>query len=219
MEIKLKDFIKKGEIVSFVNFSGDFSKLKNTAKISYITNEPFKMNVTVKRYFERRLPEVSEDKLKNAFKIANLSLDVLTYHVANLSTTECRLVHFIEALLLNSEVLVFQNFTSGFYRKSCDYYQKLFLKLTRYGKSILFFTNDIEFLFGISKEFFLFDAMGHYQLITDWFDDTIYKIVDMPPIIHYIKYLHSRNIKMEFYIEPKELLKAIYRDVTSRSVL
>ena len=41
----------------------------------------------------------------------------------------------------------------------------------------------------------------------------------MPNVIFYVKYLEMRGIKMEHYLESKEVLKAIYRSVTSKESL
>ena len=53
MEIKLKDFIKTGEIVSFVHFSGSFRKLKNNANISYVLDIPYRQNMLVHNYLKK----------------------------------------------------------------------------------------------------------------------------------------------------------------------
>lgn len=37
----------------------------------------------------------------------------------------------------------------------------------------------------------------------------------MPFVISYVKYLEQQGLKIDHYLEPKEVLKAIYRSVTA----
>lgn len=215
MEIKLKDFIKPGKIVSFVHFCGSFKNLKNNKKISYVLDEVKKDDRNVQDYFEKSISSFSESKFQDACKMVLLDSNVLKKSWNDLSKTENKRLQFVEALLNQSETIVFQNYENGFYGKDRSYYQKLFQKLTRYGKCILCFTDDITFLFGMVFEFVLFRD-DDFLLIHNFYEDEIYQYIEMPSIISYVKYLNKKGIKMEPYIETKEVLKAIYRSVNLR---
>ena len=214
MEIKLKDFIKQGKIISFLNFSGSFEKLINNQKISYVLDNRKKYEKKVRDYFQETIFDFSESKFQDACKMVLLDPNVLEKSGISLSRTEYKRLQFVEALLNRSETILFQNFELGFYGKDRSYYHKLYLKLTKYGKCILCFTNDITFLFGMVSKFILFRE-NDYVLLDDFYQEEIYQYLEMPPIIAFIKKLNQNHIKLEPYIETKEVLKAIYRSVNS----
>lgn len=218
MEVKIKDFIQKGQIVSLVHFNGTLHHLKNNSNIFYILNNGYRQNMNVQKYFEKNFENFSLSKFRDACKMVLLSETVLENNLKNLSKTEAKKLKFVEALLQHSETLVFFHFEDGFYGKDRLYYQKLFLKLTKYGKSILCITDDVSFLFGMVSKFVLFEHQK-YRWIDDFYDDEIYQNIEMPEIISYIKYLNRKKIPMDHYIEIKEILKAIYRSVNSRNVV
>jgi len=218
MEIKLKDFVKPDKIVAFVNFSGSFQKFKNNSKVSYVLDIPYKQNMIARKYLEKTFSNLSQDKLEKACRMALLDLSILDCNLNKLSRTEAKRLRFVEALLYNSETLIFVNFEDGFYGKKRGYYQKLFLKLTKYHKAILVVTKDVSFLFGMVSEFILFTDHS-YEWMRDFYDQKIYQYVEEPPIISYVNYLNRKGIRMEHYVEPKEVLKAIYRSVNSKEHL
>lgn len=218
MAIKLKDFILDNEVVALVNFPGSFQKLKSNSNVFYVLDFPSRQNMKVINYFKKNVPSYSSKKFLDACKMVLLDAQVLDYNLRDLSRTEIKKLRFVEALLSQSKTLVFENFERGFYGKDRAYYQKLLLKLTKYGKSIVFVTNDISFLFGFVKRFVLFTDSGH-EWIDDFYNERVYRYVYQPKIISYVNYLNQKNISMDHYIEPKEVLKAIYRDVNSRGSL
>lgn len=214
MEIKLKDFIKTGEIVSFVHFSGSFRKLKNNANISYVLDIPYRQNMLVHNYLKKNIPSFQAQRFYDACKMVLLDFSVFHKNLKDLSYTEMKKLRFVEALMYHSETIVFENFFRSFYGRDINYYRKLILKMTKYGKSILFITDEITDLFGLVKQFVLFSE-NKYEWIDDFYDERIYRYVAKPKIVSYVQYLNQRNISMEPYIEPKEVLKAIYRSVNS----
>ena len=106
MEIRLKDFIKPGKIVSFVNFSGSFGRLKNSKKISYVGDEVFQQNISVQKYFEKKLGSFSKEKFLDACRMVLLDPDVIYGNVSKLSYTEAKKLRFVEALILNEVFLL-----------------------------------------------------------------------------------------------------------------
>ena len=48
------------------------------------------------------------------------------------------------------------------------------------------------------------------------YDDTLYKYIDEPEIIKFIKNANSKGHKLDNYVDIKELIKAIYRDVENK---
>ena len=75
-------------------------------------------------------------------------------------------------------------------------------------------TDDVGFLMNFVSSFVLFGTDKYLEL-QDFYDDRIYQYVEMPEVISYVKYLEKRGIKLEHYLEVKEVLKAIYRSVSS----
>lgn len=218
MEIKLKDYLKSGEIIAFVNFTASFQKSKSNRKISYVLDTPIRQNIKVKNYFAKNKSDLSEKRLEDACKMALLSPSILSRNMKDLSFTEIKKVRLVEGLLNNSESFVFVHFERGFYEKARKYYQKLFQKMIKYGKSILLITEDVSFLFPLVSRFVFFTEVG-YEWVDDFYLEKIYQYVKKPPIISYITYLNQRGIDMEHYLEFNELLKGIYRSVSFRSRL
>lgn len=214
MEIKLKDFIKPSQVIAFVNFNGSFKNLESNQKIFYVLDDKKSHDKIVRDYFIEKIIDFSESKFQDACKMVLLDYSVLDKNWNQLSKTEMKRLQFVEALLNRSETILFQNFELGFYGKDRSYYQKLFVKLTKYGKCILCFTNDITFLFGMVSNFILFRE-NDYIFVNDFYEDEIYQYIEMPPIISLIKNLNQKNIKLGSYIETKEVLKAIYRSVNA----
>ncbi len=213
MEIRLKDYIKPGEVTAFVHCPSNFYKFKNNRSISYITDEIFHQNISVQKYLEKRIEKFSLEKFDRACQMVQLDENICFRNVSKLSRTEMKKLRLIEALLLNSETLVFVNFEQGFYEKSRNYYQKLLLKLTKYGKAIVVFSDDLTFLMGLVKKFYFVNE--NQCLLTDFYDDRLYECIPMPPLIEFVKLLRSHGLSMEKYVETKEILKAIYRSVQS----
>ncbi len=213
MEIKLKNFIEPGKIVSFLNFSGSFQKFKSNKKVCYVLDTPFTKNIKVGNYFRKYFSNYTESKFRDACRIALLDPIVVDTNLKNLSKTEIKKVRFVEGLMYQSDTFVFVNFEKGFYEKNRAYYRKLFLKLTKYNKCILLVTNDVSFLLGMKSQCFLFTEQC-YEQIQDFYDDNLYHYVQMPQIISFVKFLNKRGIVMNHYVDQKELLKAIYRSVS-----
>ena len=130
MELKLKDYIKPGEIVSFVNFRGSFKNLRNNSKISYVLDEEKKDDINIQDYFEKNISSFSKSKFQDACKMVLLDFNILNKNWKDLSKTENKRLQFVEALLTHSDTIVFQNYEIGFYGKDKSFYQKLFQKLT-----------------------------------------------------------------------------------------
>lgn len=214
MEINIKDYVAENEIVALVHFTGSFFSLKNSSNISYILDIPFRKNIYVRKYLEEIIPSFSYQKFQKACKMVLLDESVFQKNLKYLSRTECKKLRFILALLSGSKILVFQDFEQGFYKKERSYYQKLFKKLTKYGKSILYITNDVSFLIGLVSEFILFGEKKQ-TVVKHFYDKQIYEHLDKPEVVSFVEYLGTKGIMMEPYIEMKEVLKAIYRDVSA----
>lgn len=218
MEIKLKEFVHPGEIIAFVNFGDSFQKLKNSKQIYIINNKEMKQNIKVGTYLEKNVSSFSRDRFENACRMVCLDSNVFSRNLKYLSKTESKKLQFVLALLSGAEVFLFDHFEDGFYGKSRSYYQKLFLKLTKYGKCVLVHTEDLTFLFGMVAKFLLF--RGHdYIWINDFYNKQIFDYIAKPPLISYVEYLNNKGISIEHYLEPKEVLKAIYRSVNEKEHL
>ena len=95
-----------------------------------------------------------------------------------------------------------------------DYFRRLLRNLIYKQKiKIILIENDMNFICETVKEFYLFTKNEKCKLITDFYNEEIYKYVPMPYTVEIIKYLEECGYEIDHEITFNETLKAIYRGV------
>lgn len=193
--------------------------------ISYISkeNEHFKNNLYEEIEFlnkKYRLNYKNIDKrIKDALKMINLDVTYMSEEFALMSDNELKLTNLAIALILNSKIIMLDYFEKGMPDDKINYIKKLLLKLNKmYNKNIIIFSDDLNSYLNIINNIVIFKEgnivfSGNNK---DLYKDDLYKYIDEPNIISFIKYLNSKNHHLDNYIDLKELLKAIYRDVENK---
>ena len=197
---------KKYEI-SFISKDNNFHKSNLYDEVVYL-NKLYKLNY-----------KDVDKRIKDALKMVNLDVTYMSENFEDMSFNELKLIKLVIALILNSKIIVLDYFEKEMPFNQINHIKKLLLKLNKmYNKNIIIFSNDIESYLNIINNIVIFNDGNIVFEGTnkDLYNNDIYKYIDEPKIISFIKYLRSKNHLFDDYIDIKELLKAIYRDVENK---
>ena len=197
---------KKYEI-SIISNECDFHKDNLLDEVTYL-NKIYKLNY-----------KNIENRVKDALKMANLDVTYMSENFEDMSFNELKLIKLVIALILNSKIILLDYFEKEMPFNQINHIKKLLLKLNKmYNKNIIIFSNDIDCYINIISNIVIFNDGNIVFEGTnkDLYSNDIYIYIDEPKIISFIKYLRSKNHFFDDYIDIKELLKAIYRDVENK---
>ena len=162
-------------------------------------------------------------KTKNVIKHITDSLTIVglddSYLVRDpntLSYVEKKKVNLALAMSYNPEVLVIASFDKGLTCREREYFRKLFIKLkNKYKKTIILVNSELPFMFDIVDKLYVINK-GKLVINGDkdiFYSDKLYKYVELPKIVEFIKYANYQGHDIEEYTDIKELIKGLYRDV------
>ena len=189
-----------------------------TDKYCFKKNNIYEEMLYINKYYKFNYKNI-DDKINNTLKMADLDISYLYKDINTFSTVEYKLAVLALALFINPKVLLLDNFAKNMSYNKINYFKKLFNKLNKmYNKNIIIFSNNIDLYLNIIKNILIIDKGNIVFNGTnkDLYNDKLYKYIDMPDIIKCIKYLNKKNHNLDEYIDIKELLKAIYRDVENK---
>ena len=180
---------------------GNIDITTNNRNYSIVT--PYKFSGSVKEY-------LNNSKDANSLKMVMLDETYLNKDVSNLSDSELKSIILAKELIQNKDFLVLDYFEKGFNYNEKEYFKRLFKRLVNdYNKTIIIYTNDITFLWDIIDELIIIN-------------DNIIKITkkeilnnldkfDNPEIIKMVDLIKAKGINIDYYKNPMDLLKTIYR--------
>lgn len=155
-----------------------------------------------------------EKRIIDSLKLAGLNESYLDRNPNELSFGEQKKVKFACIMSYNPEVLILNDFEKGLSYKERDYFRKLFIKLkTKYNKTIILLSRKVEFLFDFVDKVYVINKgkvvlEGGQEI---FYDNKLYKYVDVPKIVEFTNYLHSLKHDINKYTDFKELIKELYR--------
>lgn len=155
-----------------------------------------------------------EKRIIDSLKLAGLNESYLDRNPNELSFVEQKKVKFACIMSYNPEVLILNDFEKGLSYKERDYFRKLFIKLkTKYNKTIVLLSRKVEFLFDFVDKVYVINKgkvvlEGGQEI---FYDNKLYKYVDVPKIVEFTKFLHSEKHDINKYTDFKELIKELYR--------
>lgn len=206
--IKSNNAIDKCAIRKDIGFVGH--TMNKNVKMKYVYDE-------LKYYYDKfkGIDELRDDRIKEALLIVGLNNDYLYRLVDELSYTERKRVNLAAILVYNPKVIILDNFEKGFNDKEKKEFKKLFSNLhKKYHKQIIVISNDLEFALNfVDKVIVINKGKITYEGMEWAYDDKLYKYMEMPNIVEFVKYIRSLGRDILPYTDNKELLKAIYRDV------
>ena len=202
----------------------DETKLKN--KIGYVSqnSEQQIFNKTVKEELIYPLKFLNKDvdnsKIVEILNMVGLSENYLDRNPLLLSSGEKKKLSIASVLLLDTDIIVFDEPTKSLDYKSIKDFKRLIKNLkNNFNKTIIVISRDVDFLHAISDEvavmnegkiliwggkydvFKSIDILEHYNL-------PIPKVIQFSSIV-----LDKKNIKIGYRDEINDLLKDIYRYV------
>ena len=204
----------------------EINKLRvNVGLIFQFPEEQF-FNMTVKeeisfgmKYFKYRTSEI-EKRTSDALKMVGLDESYLERNPFTLSNGEKRKVAIASILVFNPKIIVLDEPTIGLDSASKKNLLQLIRKLkTRFKKTIILISHDMELVHSISDYIYLIDK-GNIVLEGDKY--TVFKQEDKlkecgvraPKMIQFSnKVLEKKGIKIGYRDEINDLIKDIYRHV------
>ncbi|MBE6145251.1 MAG: ATP-binding cassette domain-containing protein [Firmicutes bacterium] len=152
----------------------------------------------------------------DSLKIVGISEDYLDRDPNTLSYTEKKKLKLASAMSYNPSVLVLEDFDKGLLFKEREYFRKLFLKLkNKFNKTIILITKDLTAMFDLVDKMHVINKgklviSGGKEI---FYDDKLYKYVEMPKIVEFTKYAQECGHNILEYTDIKELIKELYRNV------
>ena len=218
-DIQIDDFIiKKGKKIINVN-----DLRVNIGLVFQFPEEQF-FNLKVKdeikfgmKYFSVKTEEIDK-RCSDALKMMGLDDSYLDRNTFKLSRGEMRKVAIASVLAFNPKVIILDEPTIGLDSLSKKNLISLIRKLkTRYNRTIIIITHDVDLLHQISDYIFVLDngkkvlEGNKYEVFTN---DELYKYGLTPPkIIEFEKLVQKeKNIKLGYRDDINDLIKDIYRN-------
>ena len=187
---------------SFIGFLGEASDLKplindlNILKINH--------NLRVKKVISNNIEYLD---------MLGLNKEILKKRIKYLSSSEHKLIELIKVCNLKPELVILNNFDLGFNYKTKSKISR-FIKTVNanYKTNFIIITNDLLFINKNTKHIIISkNKIIKYQ--GDIISAIKQGIVDKPEIIKFIDLANEHGANLEYTLDNKELLKAIYRSV------
>ena len=213
MAIKMSQFVSDNGFSVLVNFPSKIRGVGTDSHSGYVLEKKMKERTTVLEYL-KRMTLCSEERISKCLQLVKLKTSLLTVSLEYLTSSEIKKVQLAHALLVQSRVIVLEYFFEDLIYVEREYFKRFFRNLMyKQHISIILIENDMNFVCETVKGFYLFTKNGKSKYIDDFFDDEIYKYVDMPFTVELIKYFESCGHKVDHDVTFNEALKAIYRGV------
>ena len=215
MAIKMSDYINPNGFSILVNFPTKLklANFQTNAQSGYVLDCIFKTKIIVMEFLKEK-GDFSEHKIEQALQLVKLKPSLYSVAMSSLTKVETKKVELALALLWQARVIVCEHFFDELLYGEQEYFKRFFRNLL-YKKNIkiILIESNMNFVCETVKGFYLFTKNGKSKYIDDFFDDEIYKYVDMPFTVELIKYFESCGHKVDHDVTFNEALKAIYRGV------
>ena len=160
-------------------------------------------------YDNLMVKEIITSKISQAMQMVNLPQDLKDKYFKDLSTAEKQKV--ILASKLNDKVIILQDFTKGLIYKDLIYLKNLLKKISTYNRKIILISKDIDFFLNLVDHLYVIEDQNIIYETTDLLEEELYEYIERPLIIEFVYLARQKGIKLPYYSEFNDLLKAIYR--------
>jgi energy-coupling factor transporter ATP-binding protein EcfA2 len=206
--IMVSEFATKRDLglLSWNNYN-DFNKNNLVDEMTYL-NEFYHLNY---KDIDKRINE--------ALIMAGLDLKYKESYFSDLSNGELKKVALATMLFTNPKIIILDYYEKNLNDGEINYLKKLIYKLCNmYNKTIIICSDDINCYLNIINNVIIFKEgkIVYEGNNKNLYDDELYKYIDEPPIIKFIKLANEKGHKIDNYVDIKELIKAIYRDVENK---
>lgn len=169
---------------------------------------------TVKRFLSS-IYKHSNKRILSILKYLDLDNSILKKKICDLSTYNLKLVLLAYLLINNKRILIFDYFEVGLNYKEQKNIINILRKLKQDGLTIIYISNNLVFMNNIVDNIIVFnnDELVFNGNIIDLVKNNS-NYIEIPPIIEFINLANKKDIKLEYTLDDKELLKDIYRSVS-----
>lgn len=159
------------------------------------------------------------DKGLRALMMVGLSQEFLMRDILSMSRMEQKKVWLACVLFYNPKVIIVDYYFKGFNYKDKESLKKVFKRLkSKYKKNIIIFDDENEDYLDVVDNYVVFrngkivlECLGN-----DCYNEKLYRYMKMPKIIEFVKMARKNGHELLDYVDVKELIKAIYRDVEAK---
>lgn len=211
--MEINSFVKKGKVNAFNLLHIDSFLVSNDHSFFLKVKDTYK-DVLVKGYMS--ITSCEEKRLLDSLKLVALPATILNKKMSVLSKSEIIKVELAIMLIKNVDTIVMYKIDSYFMEKELGYFKKLFKKLAlKYGKTIVLLDSKLEFLFDLVDRIVVRNEKNELEVFVTptFYEERLLELLGTPKIVEFVKYVNERGKKLLPYIDMKELIKAIYREV------
>ena len=193
----------------YIDFNNKFSFIKNT----------FEEEVKFLLKGTSRLDKV-DFLIEKSLIMVGLDIQFKDRELFTLSNSETKKILLAVNLCLNPKVMVLKDFDKGLTYKDKEHFKRLLRKIKdKYNKLIVIISDDVNFLYNFVDKVLVFDEgiIIYDESKELLLDNKLYEFADVPKTIEFINHVNSKKNKdFELYLEPKEVLKAVFRDIDNK---
>lgn len=202
--------IKKNKVTVILGIDSDLNIEEENLELDFLKG------IKLYDYLKEKFKELKDDKIDEALKICLLKDEDKDKPLNVLSSSEIEKLELVIKLLSTNEMIILSDFEINFLNKELIYFKRLFKKMTtKYNKTVVIITNQLDKVMDVcdiilvtenKKVVLELDSKNVYY-------DRIYDYIDTPEIIDFVKIARAHHVKLDDYIDVKELIKGIYRSV------
>jgi ABC-type multidrug transport system ATPase subunit len=163
-----------------------------------------KLNMTVKKTIQNNLKFLD---------LLGLSRELLKMKIKDLSYSQYKLVMLMQVCNMSPKVVILNNFDLGFNHKMKSKISKFIKTINANSKTkFIIITNDIFFINKNAKNIIIAkNKIIKYQ--GDIISAIKQNLIEKPEIIKFIDLANEKGANLDYTLDSRELLKAIYRSV------
>ena len=163
--------------------------------------------------YKGKIKDIPIKDIKKALKMVQLDETCLDKKIEDLTISELFKIELITKL--EEKIIIIGNLSNPLLHKDKEYIKKLLIKLYKdYNKKIIIIDNDMKSFFGIAKIVCVVNDNKIIYSTDNFFDNNIYKYINMPKIVEFIKYINKNGKKLNETTDIYELIKDIYRSIS-----
>ena len=163
----------------------------------------------VEDYSGKKVEEIITYKISDALKMVKLDEAIKSVLFDDLSSRDKNKV--ILASRLHDKEIRLVNFSKGMIKKDLEYFSTLFKRIANYGRKIILVDKNLEMFLNCVDHIYIIEDEKIVYETKNIFDIILTKYVDVPKIVEFINTSSKNGIRLDYYTELDELLKAIYR--------
>lgn len=208
-------------------YTGNIDNIYHGREIGYVFQNPEESFIfnTVREELSFGLKkydykvDVLNKRIEDALLMAQLPISYLDKSPFELSSGEKELISLATVLSLNPKLIILDDPTLGLDNEREEKLIKLLKKLkTRYHKTIIIMSSDIDFVLKVTDNFLLLkrgkiSCFGNKKELLDNSEKLKSAGIEIPKIIDFINTVRKKkNVNLELTFDIKELMKDIYRN-------